>query len=77
MLNVSAHPNVPDDRLTLAVPTKRFEQRVLNSGTKCSLARHPQAVAPKSRMHFPPAFCFVHIIGEISQKAVDNAWRQV
>jgi hypothetical protein len=26
----SAHPSVPDNRLTLAGPTKRFEQRVLN-----------------------------------------------
>lgn len=29
MFDVSAHPNVPDDRLTFAVPMKRFEQRVL------------------------------------------------
>jgi hypothetical protein len=30
MFDVSARPSVPNDRLTFAVPMKRFEQMVLN-----------------------------------------------
>ena len=30
MFDVSARPGVPSDRLTFAVPMKRFEQMVLN-----------------------------------------------
>jgi hypothetical protein len=30
MFDVSARPGVPDDRLTFAVPMKRFEQMVRN-----------------------------------------------